>query len=112
VNSFRLTRVNTSEGGTTLPALPDGLAPLADTGLNAKRKDTHKVVIAMASIPKPIDTARMQRGSIPAPATSHAILSTTEHQLQATAKERALFELDRQRMLVLLQQSPNLLVVP
>jgi hypothetical protein len=117
-NSFRVTGVNTGVGTSPLapPAtavlLPgvSALEPLG-TGLTALRQDMHKVVISMAGLPKTTDSARRSAG-IRAPLSSQAITSTTSLQLEATAKERALFELDRQRMLALQQQSPNLLVVP
>jgi hypothetical protein len=118
-NSFRVVGVNTP-GAETSPLAPPstavtvpGLSPLEPlaTGLTALRQDTHKVVISMASLPKTTDSARRNAG-VRAPLSSHAITSTTSFQLEATAKERALFELDRQRMLALQQQSPNLLVGP
>jgi hypothetical protein len=114
-NSLRLTQVNA--GSSLSPPLNPsgltpsefGLTPLGTTGLNAQRQDTHKVVIAMAGVPRTIDALR-SRTAPRAPLSPNSITSTTEHQLEATAKERALFELDRQRMLALQQQSPNLLL--
>jgi len=111
-NSFRVTTVN--KGLSLDPRLnpkvsPSELDPLTATGLNAQRTDKHKVVIAMAGVPKAIDALR-SRDRIRPPLSPQSITSTTEYQLQATAKERALFELDRQRMLALQEQSPNLLV--
>jgi hypothetical protein len=88
----------------------------AGASLNADRTDTHQVVLGMAAIPIEIDRARRSRSAMRvanAPdgnPTNNAILSTTLTQLQATAKERALFELDRQRMIALQQQIPNILV--
>jgi len=118
-NSFRLTRLNNGGPTTadlpTSPDLPDvlrvtGLAP-PEAGLTAQRRDMHKVVIALAGLPKTTDSARRSAG-IRAPASTHAVTSTTAVQLQATAKETALFELDRQRMLALQQQAPTVLVLP
>jgi hypothetical protein len=106
-NSFRVTGVNTPEGEASLPGSPS--LPPSGTGLQALRMDVHEVVVSMAAVPKPTDALR-STASIPAPLSPNSILSTTALQLDATAKERALFELDRQRMLALQQQSPNLLV--
>jgi hypothetical protein len=110
-NSFRVTSVN--QGPSLTQALSPSLftpgAPLRNSGLNVRRMDVHQVVIAMAGVPKSIDARRSVAGVRP-PLSPNSITSTTEYQLQATAKERALFELDRQRMLTLQQQSPNLLV--
>jgi hypothetical protein len=88
----------------------------ANANLHADRTDTHKVVIGMAAIPVETDRKRRGRSAMRvanAPdgnPTNNAILATTLTQLQATAKERALFELDRQRMIALQQQIPNVLV--
>jgi hypothetical protein len=111
-NRFRVTKVN--QGPLLKPGLNPGvskseLSPLADNGLNVRREDVHQVVIAMAGVPKTIDLRR-SNDNIRPPLSPNSITSTTEYQLQATAKERALFELDRQRMLTLQQQSPNLLL--
>jgi hypothetical protein len=107
-NRFRVTKVN--QGPLLSPGLsPSELKPLPNNGLNVQRQDVHKVVIAMAGVPKPIDLRR-SNDNIRPPLSPNSITSTTEYQLQATAKERALFELDRQRMLTLQQQSPNLLL--
>jgi hypothetical protein len=110
-NSFRVTSVN--QGPSLTQALSPSLftppAPLRSSGLNVRRQDVHEVVIAMAGVPRSIDARRSGAGVRP-PLSPNSITSTTEYQLQATAKERALFELDRQRMLTLQQQSPNLLV--
>jgi hypothetical protein len=106
-NSFRVTGVNTPEGEASLPLSPS-FDP-SGTGLQAKRMDVHQVVVAMAAVPTPTDQHRRNAG-IAAPLSPNSILSTTALQLEATAKERALFELDRQRMLALQQRSPNLLV--
>jgi hypothetical protein len=117
-NAFRVTSVNAGPG--TGPSLtpPSGVTPLqiADlatpqTGLVAQRQDMHKVVISLAGVPKMTNVPR-SNARISAPATNHAITSTTSLQLQATAKERALFELDRQRMLALQQQARTVLVLP
>jgi hypothetical protein len=103
-----VTKVN--QGPLLSPGLsPSELKPLPNNGLNVQRQDVHKVVIAMAGVPKPIDLRR-SNDNIRPPLSPNSITSTTEYQLQATAKERALFELDRQRMLTLQQQSPNLLL--
>jgi hypothetical protein len=72
----------------------------------------HKVVISIAGLPKKTDSTRRSSARMNAPLSNHAIISTTSIQLEATAKERALYELDRQRMLALQRQSPNLLVTP
>jgi hypothetical protein len=106
-NSFRVTDVNK---GFNTGLTPSGLNAL-QPGLNAQRQDTHTVIIAMAGVPKKIDQIR-SRANIAAPPSPHSLTSTTLYQLQATAKERALYELDRQRLLALQQQSPNLLVGP
>jgi len=109
-NSFRVTSVN--QGPSLTQALSPSLftsAPLRKSGLNVRRQDEHQVVIAMAGVPRSIDARRSGAGPRP-PLSPQSITSTTEYQLQATAKERALFELDRQRMLALQQQSPNLLI--
>src|SRR5262249_11814030 len=106
-NTFRVTSVN--HGPSINPPLSPSFftpGPLTDPGLNVRRKDEHKVVIAMAGVPRSIDARRSAAGARP-PLSPNSITSTTEYQLQATAKERALFELDRQRMLTLQQQSPN-----
>jgi len=117
-NSFRVTNVNSGAGpkltsateGQVLDAVPP--APqLADTGLSAQRRDKHEVVIAIAAVPKKTDQQRSGT-TMPPPLNPQSITSTTSFQMVATAKERALFELDRQRMLALQQQSPNLLVGP
>jgi hypothetical protein len=117
-NAFRVNSVNAGPG--TGPSLtpPSGLTPvqIADlatpqTGLVAQRQDTHTVVISLAGVPNMTNTHR-SNARISAPATNHAITSTTSLQLQATAKERALFELDRQRMLALQQQARTVLVLP
>jgi hypothetical protein len=113
-NSFRVTKVNKGGG----PALsPVGLTQVesATPGLQADRDDMHQVVIAMVGFPR--TTSSPRRSSVATSAvnlsiSNNAIMSTTSHQLQATAKQRALIELDRQRMLVLQQQSPNLFVGP
>ncbi len=91
-----------------------GVEP-ATPGLQAGRKDFHQVVIAMVGPARTTGSAR--RSSVGTSAvdlsiSSNAIMSTTSHQMQATAKQRALIELDRQRMLALQQQSPNLFVGP
>jgi hypothetical protein len=89
----------------------------ASATLHADRTDMHQVVIGMAAIPVETDRMRRSRSAMRvanAPdgnPTNNAILATTSTQLQATAKERALFELDRQRMISLQQQIPNVLVV-
>jgi len=106
-DSFRVTQVN---AGADTGLTPSALTPLG-TGLNAQRLDKHTVIIAMAGVPKTIDALR-SRANISASPSPHSITSTTLYQLQATAKERALYELDRQRLLALQQQSPNLLVGP
>jgi hypothetical protein len=86
----------------------------ANGNLNADRQDMHQVVLAMAAIPIEIDRQRRSRPPSRAvnltDGTNNAILATTMTQMEATAKERALFELDRQRMIALQQQIPNLLV--
>jgi hypothetical protein len=109
-NSFRVTGVNTGSVPGPDPAV-SGLTPLG-AGLNAQRQDMHKVVISIAGLPKKTDSTRRSSARMNAPLSNHAIISTTSIQLEATAKERALYELDRQRMLALQRQSPNLLVTP
>ena len=89
----------------------------ANANLNADRKDVHQVVLGMAAIPVETDRARRSRPAVLAASpqgtnqgTNNAILATTTTQMEATAKERALFELDRQRMLALQERIPVLLV--
>jgi hypothetical protein len=116
-----LTFITTFNGGVapklTLNRVTERLRVTeANANLHADRADTHKVVIGMAAIPVETDRKRRGRSAMRvanAPdgnPTNNAILATTLTQLQATAKERALFELDRQRMIALQQQIPNVLV--
>jgi hypothetical protein len=84
----------------------------ASANLAADRQDVHQVVLGMAAIPKTTDSTRRNSPFRTANTTGAnvGVLSTTVFQMEATAKERALIELDRQRMLALQQQIPNLLI--
>jgi hypothetical protein len=88
----------------------------AKADLAVSRMDIHQVTIAVASGPQPIPkaSARALLRSAPGygPATTSSVLSTTIIQAQASAEQKALFELDRQRILALQEQVPNLLIGP
>jgi hypothetical protein len=117
----RLTFTTTLTGGAKPrlvlnPRRGDLRATSAKADLAASRVDIHQVTIAVAAGPQPIQarSARALLRSTPAyiPPTTSSVLSTTIIQAQATAEQRALFELDRQRILALQEQVPNLLVGP
>jgi hypothetical protein len=112
-NNLRVINVN-SGAGPALSPVGQTQVESAAPGLQADRDDMHQVVIAIVGLPRTAASPRRSAGTSAADLaiSSNAIMSTTSHQLQATAKQRALIELDRQRMLALQQQSPNLLVGP
>ena len=110
-NSFRVTNVNTGGGPPLSPQGQTTVDP-ATPGLQADRNDVHTVVIAMAGLPRTTTGSARRSSVVDLSISNNAIMSTTTHQLQATVKQRALIELDRQRMLALQQQSPNLFVGP
>lgn len=82
--------------------------------LDARRIDMHQVTIAVAAGPEPIGSrstgARLRSAPGFAPQTSNSMLATTLIQTQASAEQKALLELDRQRILELQARVPNLLV--
>jgi hypothetical protein len=86
----------------------------AKADLATSRVDIHQVTIAVAAGPQPIPAASaralLRSGPGYTPQTTSSLLSTTIIQAQATAEQKALFELDRQRILALQEQVPNLLV--
>jgi hypothetical protein len=117
----RLTFTTTLTGGAkprlVLNSRRGDLRPTsAKADLVATRVDIHQVTIAVAAGPQPIQArgARALLRSTPAfiPPTTSSVLSTTIIQAQASAEQKALFELDRQRILALQEQVPNLLVGP
>jgi len=95
----------------------------ANGDFNASRRDVHMVVITMAgdkprSLRAAAATARSAVKGLAAAAlvpglqTNSSLVSTTILQSAANPKERALLELDRQRILDLQARSRNLLVGP
>lgn len=90
----------------------------ANANLNADRTDVHQVTLALSAGPQAAPAAAPPRvGATIRPlmvgaAPGSAVLSTTVMQSGASAKDRALLELDRQRILALQARTPNLLVGP
>jgi hypothetical protein len=84
--------------------------------LDASRVDMHKVTIAVAAGPQPRGArttgARLRSAPGYIPPTTNSLLATTLVQTQVSAEQKALLELDRQRILTLQDQVPNLLVGP
>jgi hypothetical protein len=87
------------------------------------RQDTHKVTIAIAGAPLDPGKHPVLRGlRMPADArgaglpgagyTNNAPLATTLVQARSPPEQMALLELDRQRILALQRNTPNLLVTP
>jgi hypothetical protein len=128
VFSFADTLVFTTVlGGGVKPKLT--LAPVtekfrlteANGDFSAGRRDMHKVVLALAAGQQIVTTQTQQRRAVSrirsmvdfAPLTgSSSPLSVTILQTGANAKESALMELDRQRILELQRRSQTLLVTP
>lgn len=87
---------------------------------SASRTDVHKVVIAISGGQQSTVAGQTSRGRLGirsmvglAPAlTASSVLSTTLIQTGSNAKEAALIELDRQRILELQRRTQNLLVGP
>jgi hypothetical protein len=100
----------------------------ASASLAAGRKDVHAVVVALATVPQrnttspghPTATATVAKPALgssihftAAGSTSpSSVLTTTALQSTANARDRALIELDRQRILALQARTPNLFVGP
>jgi hypothetical protein len=102
----------------------------ATAGLAAGRTDIHTVVVALAAMPQsktaaPKQTAATAKVARPrlgssinftsavGSTNSSSVLTTTALKLRATdPRDRALIELDRQRILALQARTPNLLVGP
>jgi hypothetical protein len=96
----------------------------ADADFNARRNDVHTVTLALAGSPpktsKPIVGASLRSsaaglvGSVGLVGlqTNSSLVSTTIIQSATNPKDRALIELDRQRILALQARTPNLLVGP
>jgi len=93
----------------------------ANGDFNASRNDVHKVVLTLAGSPP--KTSKMLLGKslrpLPGPGvvgvvgdTNSSLVSTTIIQIAVNPKDRALVELDRQRILALQAKSQNLLVGP
>jgi hypothetical protein len=96
----------------------------ADGDFNARRSDIHTVTLALAG--SPLKTSKPQLGaSLRSSAagmvgsvglvglqTNSSLVSTTIIQSATNPKDRALIELDRQRILALQARTPNLLVGP
>jgi hypothetical protein len=93
----------------------------ANGNLTADRTDVHQVTLALSAGPQTVTAAvtTSRVGSTIRPlmvgaasGSGSAILSTTVIQSGASAKDRALVELDRQRILALQARTQNLLVGP
>jgi hypothetical protein len=100
----------------------------ASANFMAGRHDVHTVVVALAVVPQPkttppghpAATAKLARPALGS--TIHfsavgstspsSVLTTTAVQSTANARDRALIELDRQRILALQARTPNLIVGP
>jgi len=110
---------------TLLPVTGGFRITAADANLTASRHDFHKVTLGMCGGPQ-TSRAASKAGSrlaaaplgisVISPAvgvqTNSALLSTTLIQTTANAKDCALVELDRQRIIALQDRSQNLLVGP
>ena len=102
----------------TLVSVPDGFRLTGANGnFTAERMDAHTVTLSLAAGRQPPRFAAAPLGAtVFSPAasiqTNSALLSTTLIQAAANAKDRALVELDRQRILALQARSQNLLVGP
>jgi hypothetical protein len=97
----------------------------ASAGLEAGRTDVHTVVVALVVTPQP-KTTSVGLKKVPKPAlgsslrfsavgstSPSSVLTTTSMQAGATdPRDRALIELDRQRILALQARTPNLIVGP
>jgi hypothetical protein len=98
----------------------------AAAGLAAGRTDVHTVVVALAMVPQSKTTspghpaaaakplgASLHFTSAVGSTNSSSVLTATALKLNATdARDRALIELDRQRILALQAKTPNLVVGP
>jgi hypothetical protein len=88
----------------------------AGLDLSASRKDTHKVTIVLTAgtrLPSARGSvARLRSAPGSVPTSNNALLSTTIIQTQVDPAQRALLELDRQRLLTLQDRVTNQIVGP
>jgi hypothetical protein len=93
----------------------------ANANLSARRSDVHQVVLTMAGGPErdtrmPVGASLAVVGRAPvllgAAASPSSLVSTTVLQAVVSPRDRALLELDRQRILTLQERTPNLLIGP
>ena len=88
----------------------------AGIDLSASRKDTHKVTIVLTAgsrLPSPRGSvARLRSAPGSVPMSNNALVSTTIIQTQVDPTQRALLELDRQRLLTLQDRVTNQIVGP
>lgn len=87
----------------------------ANADFNAARSDVHTVTLTLAGAPPKATGAPLGKTLVPLvgfTAGNNSLVSTTIIQSAVNPKDRALIELDRQRILALQARSQNLLVGP
>lgn len=87
----------------------------ANASFNASRSDIHTVTLTLAGAPPKSTNSPVGKTLVPLvglTAGNNSLVATTIIQSAVNPKDRALLELDRQRLLTLQQRSQNLLVGP